>query len=165
MGSSYSKPVRQFQFAIVHDSAYQKLIELYEGQEPWGRMPRDRKAFVTYAAGPQGSRTSSSILDSMRCGGCNWAYQLSHDTLLPGIEAYADGSLNADGLYEKVKPWIDFRYFMAGLEMLNLKFSPLVYASQDYGNEVGEMYAKFVSEVSAEVCTERRKDDEVEEVD
>lgn len=165
VGASYTKPVRQFQFAIVHDSAYQNLIELHESQEPWMHLPRERKAFVTYAAGHQGRRAPDTITDFLRCGGgCNWAYQLRYDTLSASVKDYALGNISVDVLYEKLKPWVDFRYFMAGLEMLNLKFSPLVYASQDYNNEVGEMYAKFVGEVSASVCAERNKDYRVEEV-
>lgn len=172
VGSSYAKPVRQFQFAVVHDSSYQKLIELYEGQEPWGEKPYERRAFVDYAL--ERSVTTSEgrgltdgyfISSTLRDAGYarSYSYQLSDSTMDTAVYSYVAGGLSADGLYEKVKPWIDFRYFLAGLEILNLKVSPLVYASQDYGNEVGEMYTKFVSEVSAEICAERRKDDELEE--
>jgi hypothetical protein len=43
------------------------------------------------------------------------------------------------------------RYVVRGLAELNLKLSPIVYASQDYSNEIGKAYAKFVRSVSSTV--------------
>jgi hypothetical protein len=46
---------------------------------------------------------------------------------------------------------LQFHYINAGLDNVNIKYSPMVYASQDYDNAVGREYLKLVKFVAAEV--------------
>lgn len=59
-----------------------------------------------------------------------------------------------DALFEALKDNIDHRYINAGLNMFNLKLSPMVYASQDYSNDIGKSYAKMIAAVSEQVTLE-----------
>ena len=52
---------------------------------------------------------------------------------------------------------LKFAYVMRGLEYLNIKLSPIVYAGQDYDNSIGKAYAKFVRTVSAAVSKQQKK--------
>lgn len=56
-----------------------------------------------------------------------------------------------DDLFEKFKSQIDHRYIATGLERINAKLSPMVYASQDYSNDLGNAYLKMVKAVNAKV--------------
>ncbi len=56
-----------------------------------------------------------------------------------------------DELFEKFKSQIDHRYIAAGLERINVKLSPMVYASQDYSNDLGNTYLKMVQEVNSKI--------------
>lgn len=67
--------------------------------------------------------------------------QETFHALLP---AYAAGDLTAQDLFEALRPLLDRRYVLAGLDVLNLRFAPQVYADQDYSNETGGLYADFV---------------------
>lgn len=60
------------------------------------------------------------------------------------LPAYAAGDLSAQDLFEALRPLLNRRYVLAGLDVLNLRFSPQVYADQDYSNEMGGLYADFV---------------------
>ena len=45
---------------------------------------------------------------------------------------------------------------MSGLDSLNLKISPIVYATQDYDNSIGRDYAKFIRTVSSKVSKQQK---------
>lgn len=59
-----------------------------------------------------------------------------------------------DSLFEIFKPQIQHRYLHMGLDHLNIKLSPMVYASQDYDNDTGKSFAKMIRSVSAQVNKE-----------
>lgn len=48
-------------------------------------------------------------------------------------------------------------YVLAGMNGLNLKFSPIVSAGQDYDNSHGDALAKFITAVAKVVTKERKK--------
>ncbi len=52
---------------------------------------------------------------------------------------------------EIVKPQLAHRYVLSGLTNLNIRLSPMVYASQDYQNEIGNAYLKMVQSVNQSV--------------
>lgn len=59
-----------------------------------------------------------------------------------------------DVLFEHFKPQLDHRYLHVGLDYLNIKLSPMIYASQDYDNSTGKSFAKMVRSVSADINKE-----------
>lgn len=56
-----------------------------------------------------------------------------------------------DKIFEYFKEQIEHRYLAAGLTRLNIRLSPMVYASQDYQNATGNSYLKMLTEVNAKV--------------
>lgn len=51
---------------------------------------------------------------------------------------------------------LEFSYVAKGLLSLNIKFSPMVYASQDYENSVGKAYAKFIKTISSQITKQQK---------
>lgn len=63
------------------------------------------------------------------------------------LTEFLAGTLDETALCEELRPWLAPYYACAALEALNLHFEPIVYASQDYGNEIGTAYLRLVSKV------------------
>lgn len=59
-----------------------------------------------------------------------------------------------DNLFNLFKVQLDHRHIHEGLNYLNIKLSPMVYASQDYDNSVGKAYAKMIRSVSSRINKE-----------
>lgn len=66
---------------------------------------------------------------------------------------YLDGKLTEDRLFEILEPWLQERYAYAALEQFNLHFEPIIYTPQDYDNEIGDAYTKFVAKINASVTS------------
>lgn len=56
-------------------------------------------------------------------------------------------------LYENLKPQIEHRYLDEGLNNLNIRLSPMVYAPQDYDNTLGNDYLEMVKSVNTTIKT------------
>jgi hypothetical protein len=78
------------------------------------------------------------------------------DGLRPLFAAYADKVITEDEFFEVVQPMLDTRYIMAGLESMNLRIEPVVTTGQDYENELGRSFAKFIRNTSAAVSRQRK---------
>ena len=72
------------------------------------------------------------------------------------VNAYASGTMSEDELVELFAPFVEQAYALLGLELFNLKLSPLIQSQPDSTNDVGTSYAKFVAEVSAQVKKDRQ---------
>lgn len=57
-------------------------------------------------------------------------------------------------LYNLFSTQIEHRYIHHALCLLNIKLSPMVYASQDYSNDIGIDYKKMVNNVNAKIIEE-----------
>ncbi len=176
-GDSELRPV---QFAVIHRAAYDRLVTLAEGLEHFDNGPMglrdmfDRnlanarsKLLANYATTLPGKLSASalscferSFLDEeLRYIGCpeGMSYPDEQLYMRSALEPFTAGALSVDGLFEQLKPWFEARYAFSGLEVLNLKLQPLVYNGQDYNNEVGREYAKFVRSTSAAVTRGRNR--------
>lgn len=76
------------------------------------------------------------------------------------FRARINGELTNEELYTAVRPAYDSYLVIGALSMLGMQLTPVVYASQDYDNKIGELYAKFVQKTCEAVCAERREDEE-----
>lgn len=83
--------------------------------------------------------------------GSNLRFAGEQDLLREAIGEHTEGRLNEKGLFERVLTWLEGRYVCAGLESFNLHFEPMVYAPQDYSNDIGKAYTQFVQETCREV--------------
>ena len=77
------------------------------------------------------------------------------ETVSP-LSRYTSGNTTLDEFFEELKPTLNSRYVLAALELLNVHIAPMIYASQDYSNSVGNEYARFVS-ATRTVVDEQRK--------
>ena len=80
----------------------------------------------------------------------------SERLLTPLLKLHLAGELSADELYTRVEPFMRDRYALGALEELNLYIAPMVYAGQDYSNDIGRSYAGFVRKISKAVTLGRR---------
>lgn len=169
------------QFAIMHRSAFDNLAESVAQSTTWNDESLAyeatfKRAFVNLTeitedmpnekaqAALNFLRSYKFSQDIRRIGAMEGLYYPGEDTVLNNaIDAFFDKSIDEQGLFERIKPLLELRYMVSGLAGLNLHFSPMVYASQDYSNEIGRAYAKFVSEVSTSVCEMRGCDEEEDE--
>ncbi len=165
------------QFAVVHQSAYDTLFALAERNTDWDgdsceRLTLARKALRKSAdalkdAGsapdePQARllhqvRTAQATLEALRevfaaVGPANGLRCLPETRGLERVlRAHAEGRLAEEGLVARILELVSDRYMMRGLEALNLRLSPMVYAGQDYDNSIGRAYLRFVRTVSQQV--------------
>ena len=93
--------------------------------------------------------------------------QVDMGGLRSSVKRHLENELSLDALFEKALPFMKDRYALSALETLNLYLSPMVYTGQDYSNEIGTMYTRFVQDVSTAVNLGRNRDedDEDEEAD
>jgi len=168
----YMHVLRPLQLAVMHQTAYDALVQLCEdspARDGSSRKMADRLDHVLQAAAPglEALRTrdpsdpkrmaglfvlSNHTLDELnRVGSGNQARVEGGEAWYDLFDRYACGTAGAEDLFAAVHAGLRDRYALAGLEILNLHFEPLVYAGQDYGNEVGRAYARFVASVSGQV--------------
>lgn len=137
-------------------NARQVLAELtaeFDALDKAGQsVDRYRARLLAEHSAKEAARESLSRVGSF--AGCRYLGEASvFNTLLQGV--LVDGRLDDDAFFEQIKPWVAVRYALAGLERLNLHLEPMVYASQDYDNEIGRAFVGFASEVSRQVTSER----------
>lgn len=82
-------------------------------------------------------------------------YHEEHE-LKPLVAAYADKVVTEDELFAEVRPMMDARYIMIALESMNLRITPIVSTGQDYDNELGRAFAKFIRTTSAGISRQRK---------
>lgn len=169
---------RPLQFAILHEHAYQALVALTTNGKDWNGDSMDPAAYLQRAldkgredikessadmAGLEdhyaGSLMSSALRESLsRAAGDSSGLSPSLSNLITQISRdLVKGTLTDEAFIEKVRPMLLDRYAIAGLNSLNLRFSPQVYADQDYSNAIGRAYSRFVSDVSHQVTRTRHE--------
>lgn len=79
-------------------------------------------------------------------------------TLEWGIASAQDKLADAD-LIEQMVPLLQGQYALGALNHLNLRIAPMATAGQDYDNELGRAYARFIDKVSRQVTRARKERD------
>lgn len=164
------------QFAVMHKVAFDTLVTEVAKQKTWDNKSLDLRTYFngaldlvkldfSVAFSPEFPfdkteyirRSFQNALGSFGAmEGIYWDYEFTEIQHI--VAAYVKGpEIDEELLFEKFKPILEGRYATVGLMQHNLKFLPLVYASQDYDNSVGRGYMKFVQTVSRAV-TKQRKD-------
>lgn len=80
------------------------------------------------------------------------AFEKDHLALL---ERYFEEALTFAQFAEAMRPSMSALYALVGMHRLNLRFTPISTAGQDYGNDVGRAVARFVSHVSKTITQQR----------
>lgn len=173
----FSSNITAFQFAVIHKVTYDVLVKNIENQSRtlesyfqagFEKEVADGIRFVA-GCGTEGIRRTLSRLYLTKC----FKGILQHTGEFDGnstkyedfvLQTVSESFLNdmtvaPKIIFDSMRPLLEMRYILAGLEQYNLKITPMVYASQDYNNLVGKAYAKFVANVSKEVTKDRKKMD------
>lgn len=180
--SDYSGVLRPMGFAVMHQTAFDELVAMtnawvgYGGEsyemrvffqralddvKAWA-VKREEKRLATQPLEERNARLESYFaFDKLRNamervgGNVRIPYASDYSQFDEVYDDYSNGKLSDDALFELVKPSLELRYACSGLESLNLHFEPMVYAGQDYSNEVGVSYAKLVQSVARKVTRGR----------
>lgn len=169
--------LRPLQYAIVHRVAYEELLKLASKLLDFEGNPLEPAAFFDRACAAaeaactvyadEGERRgwtfSAAFRDCLvQLGGSGCARYPGESQLVSFLcHAYALGHLSKDQFFENVRPVLDELSVTAGLELMNLKVQPMVYAGQDYSNELGRTYADFIARTSKRVSDGRYSGDEL----
>lgn len=179
VGKHYNKVVRPVQFAIMHEASYNNLIKMCDSQTNWSdeslaqrsfleRAIKATKEYEVAAVNEPGVDEELKKLaavmrnmhfnDALRRIGefSSMPYPGEHEEIASAMKKCGSNLDDVDSLFESLKPVLDARYVMMGLDIINVKISPMVYASQDYDNEIGRAYAKFIRATSATVSKSRK---------
>lgn len=166
MASHGEMEPRQVRHAILHEDAYHRLIALTESQRGYKGQPYTRRSVFdrlldeVMNLADQTQHKLASMLLSLKLSQIGFSSGLCFDDEEEGLfkspfEQFFRGEIPKDGLFEAVRPGLDSRFVMLGLNRLNIRISPLTYATQDYDNEIGQAYAEFVRG-TCEVVTANR---------
>lgn len=172
--------LRPVQVAIMHRAAYDGLIAMTEEETGWSGRSLERRAFLESAVKKALEVKAAYLAEGTQTGDM-MARSAVHSTVReeldeagrhPGIFYYPEiheldsamwdqvktGAFDDKTLVGRLYPALDMRYLLGGLEKLNQHLSPMVYAGQDYSNEVGQDYAQFVTRICATVTAQRKRD-------
>lgn len=176
---------RQFTFAIISEQAYDYLLESIESSKTWDDTSNSRDTKIDSLAadietrmetfnspdkyegkyakgGPQYDSMYNTIATDVIREAINGRtnVRIPH-YLQDGVWDYAKELIKegkfSDATKAKMKKDMEFSYIIAGLDDMNLKISPLVYAGQDYDNAIGKAYAKMIKTVSAQINKQQKK--------
>lgn len=173
------EPPRPFAFAVIHGHALDALMETSSRWTSWDNEPLDprsvydrmlakglqEKAYLhpEDLKSPTGMHTAmyrieQSLRDNLQAigelTGVGYHWERRIRTLI-AVQLLA-GDTPEDRIYQQWLNFVRLRYMLAAMDSMNLKLSPMVYNGQDYDNEVGRAYAKFVRTVCAKVSRGRR---------
>lgn len=160
-----SGELRPVLFAAIHEEAYQALVERTSRATTWEGFSLEPaeyfKRLLSEAREQVFDKQSPEIADNPRM----LAFHLSHrlrdgigrftdisarDVFqMPGLRrallAHLENEISEEALIELGSKLMEPFYALSGMGRLNLKFSPIEYAGQDYRNELGKAYAEFIA--------------------
>lgn len=177
--SAYGQELRPLQFAILHEDAYQSLVDYKASQTTYRNqsmaMPalidraiasgRERAAryleFIserehkTEVKAMGGFAFSDGFREALRCGNDALRNGAGDEIISHESGLFFAGKISQEQLLENIKESLADRYALSSLDELGVRLSPIVYAGQDYQNSIGQEYASFVAKVSKQVCRSR----------
>lgn len=170
---------RPLQFAVLHEHAYQVLVERAAVSTDWDGNSNEPDAYLRRALAQARAEVAKEIADEGaieptvermmfnsalrdafgRAGGQSSSMSLAASRLLSQLTAsLLKGERTEDSFIERCIPVLKDQLAIGCLNWLNLRFSPYVYAPGDSGNAVGQAYLAFANEVGGRVtrdCLER----------
>jgi muconolactone delta-isomerase len=164
--------VRPVKLAVLHEASFQQLVKTVEATNSYRGKSYAREAYFGDAFANLASDLADveeemkrfvrkdhfrEVLrfdaDSLVMHPTTWAFRVTFDD---AIEAVVERKQPVSHFLATCAYALDSLYATFALEQLNIQYSPITYAGQDYSNEVGKQYADFVAEVSATVCAGRK---------
>lgn len=175
----YSGDFFPFSFAVMHKITGDYLIEKISKSENWSgesnapeellmrtitKIVEDTKEIfsnrpIDSMLGFVANKVAS--LESMRIGNFEGNYIDSYYENIDSVYKLLKNNIFQNticidnklihSIMLEVQSLINHKYILSGLDSINAHFSPMVYASQDYQNEIGNEYTKLVLEVNKRV--------------
>lgn len=177
--SEYGRELRPLQFAIIHEDAYQSLVDYKATQTTYRNQSMAMPAFIERAIASGRERAaryleiiserehktevkamgafafSEGFREALRCGNDVLRHSVGDQYISIESGRFFDEKISQEQLVENIKEWLADRYALSSLDELGVRLSPIVYAGQDYDNSIGREYASFVANVSKRVCRSR----------
>lgn len=165
-GQSYEQ---KSYFKDYVQSKLSRVIDFFNKKE--ARNPKEAFSFFSMQI---------SSLDNYRIGDQEGTYLSIHYNHYEAVENIIDKFVTnntdltqvsnqiIDELFNVFKPQLDHRYIHAGLDHLNIKLTPMVYAGQDYSNDIGNAYLEMIQSVNQSINDEIKEkygDDDYDEDD
>jgi hypothetical protein len=163
---------RPLQFAVLHEHAYQVLVERAAASRDWDGNSNEPEAYLRRALaqaraevqkviaedGPiepafEGMMMGSTLRDAFsRAAGQSSSMAAAASRLLSQLVAsLVKGERTEDNFIERCLPMLRDQFVIGSLNALNLRFSPYVYAPGDGCNAVGQAYLAFATKVCERV--------------
>lgn len=168
-----NRAIRPMGLAVMHESAFEELIALTEGLTSYRGLRLDRDSVVTRMFAELENELKETPAEHqayMRQDRVRSAMRMNLDH---GVERIVLWPLRrelekaVDKVCSQGAPIAEFVsdcnellnqvLALKGLDYLNLAFTPVAYAGQDYENTCGAKYAEFVAKTSGKVSEALRK--------
>lgn len=154
---------RQLLHAVIHKVSLDKLVAMIGGKErqkeffdsAMASIKKYREALYEPVVVDLAAYVFTQGLGRVGCREGNY-FSDEAAAVKSLLERFGRKEFDEETFFIKLQPWLDARFVLEALDILNVKLSPMVYASQDYSNEIGRDYLEFVAEVSAEVTAARK---------
>ncbi|KVP75361.1 hypothetical protein [Burkholderia ubonensis] len=167
-----SQVLRPLKMAVMHQVTFHRLVALAESVRMYDEGTYARADYFARAF----SRLKEELADveddikrffrkdmfreSLRL---RMDSKLSHALLLAFrhkfddcVDAVVDKGQPVSHFLEACKEPLDGLYALKGIDRLDVQFTPIAYAGQDYDNATGKQYADFVAGASEEICAARK---------
>lgn len=163
---NYLREPRPIQFAAIHGTAFDALISIASESVGWEKTPFEFNAYMAQVGqwvesarieGKGKYHLGSIIEEALRLrmpSYVNPALWVFMSQIRNQIDQYLDEKLTIESLADSIQPFMPSLYAMKGMRMMNIVFEPFVSAGQDYRNQQGQTYARFVAHVSQDICSE-----------
>lgn len=162
---NHSGELRPVLFAAIHEEAYQALVDLasrattYDGlsmepSEYFKRLLTEAHEHAAVRLFPEiegNPRMLAFHLSSCLRDGIKALTDISASRVVElhgfrrALLAHLENEISEEALIEVASKLMEPFYALSGMGRLNLKFSPVEYAGQDYRNELGKEYAEFIA--------------------
>jgi hypothetical protein len=187
---NYKHQPRSFQFAVMHQKSAEYLINMVSNEKSWDGMSYHQfNYFENYVKSKLAKFVDETkevppvllefvfwrieSLDGYRVGDSEGSFisslYRSPNGVIDILQTMVTGDFSKmPELFQLYKLQLDNRYIHRGLDDLNIKLSPMVYASQDYSNDIGSAFLEMVKTVNAGINLEieaRYGEDDDEDVE
>lgn len=179
----YTGILRPSQFAVMHSVSFETLVASLNAGFDWHKNSLDMRAvfdaaieatdksldeFASKVANPELNPEQLEMITVFRWSdmfkrlvfrigeGEGAIYPSEYEAFMDASMAYRKKQITKDDLFAAIKPWLAIRYAYTEMSGLNLHFEPMIYAGQDYENEIGRAYAKFIRKVAKKIADDHR---------
>ena len=173
---SHAGAVRPLTFAVIHEHTFEALANLLATSTTRCNESLEPRAYILRVletafkeAGERPDQASNPRLKGFylgdrlvnlfnHVGGDGYTNDIDSDMLREAGDALAGGDMSQEQFVIAYMPLLLERYAFAGIERLNAKFTPMIYAGQDNDNSIGQEFASFIAGVSKAVTRSRKEE-------